>query len=62
MSAGTFCDSLDPISRVWRDDAVYPGTVFPEKKRNHADNYRRTGGARAGITAVRSPEKNRSGC
>jgi hypothetical protein len=33
MSGYLFDDSLDPISRVWRNDAVYPALAFSEKRR-----------------------------
>jgi hypothetical protein len=33
MSDYLFDDTLDPISRVWRNDAVYPSLVFSEKRR-----------------------------
>ena len=33
MSECLFDDSLDQISRVWRNDAVYPSLSFPEKRR-----------------------------
>jgi hypothetical protein len=33
MSGFLFDDYFDPISRVWRNDAVYPPLDFSEKRR-----------------------------
>lgn len=41
MSECLLDDPLDPISRVWRDDAVYPSLAFCEKR--HGSGREKTG-------------------